>query len=290
MEGARPPFTYDRIAGGRSNLTYRVTDSGGREWALRRPPLGKALGSAHDMGREHRVVSALADTPVPVPVVAGYCTDESVNEAPFYVMEFLDGPDPAGARGRRGVRRGRPPGDRRAGDRHAGRDPCPGSRRRRPRRARQEGGLRRSPAPALAAAVGGLEDPRDPARRAGPRPAGGADPRAGPGNARPRRLPARQHDPRALRRGRRGRRLGALHARRSAGRRRPAARLLGRGGRHAPAAVRAGDDGARVPFPRGRQGSVRGEVGPRPGPRSSSSSRSATGSSRSSSRASTPAT
>ncbi len=89
---AAGPFTYDRIAGGRSNLTYRVTDSGGRSWALRRPPLGKALGSAHDMGREHRVVSALADTPVPVAPIAGYCTDESVNEAPFYVMEFVEGP------------------------------------------------------------------------------------------------------------------------------------------------------------------------------------------------------
>jgi aminoglycoside phosphotransferase (APT) family kinase protein len=92
VAGASGPFTYERIAGGRSNLTYRVTDSDGREGALRRPPLGKALGSAHDMGREHRVVSALAGTPVPVPAVAGYCTDESVNEAPFYVMEFLPGP------------------------------------------------------------------------------------------------------------------------------------------------------------------------------------------------------
>jgi aminoglycoside phosphotransferase (APT) family kinase protein len=54
--------------------------------------MGKALGSAHDMGREHRVVSALASTPVPVAPIAGYCTDESVNEAPFYVMEFVEGP------------------------------------------------------------------------------------------------------------------------------------------------------------------------------------------------------
>ncbi len=92
VDGARGPFSYERIAGGRSNLTYRVTDSDGREWALRRPPLGKALGSAHDMGREHRVVSALAPTPVPVAPIAGYCTDEAVNGAPFYVMEFVAGP------------------------------------------------------------------------------------------------------------------------------------------------------------------------------------------------------
>ncbi len=80
------------IAGGRSNLTYSVTDAEGTRWALRRPPLGKRLGSAHDMGREARVVGALADTPVPVPGVAGFCEDESVNEAPFYVMDFLPGP------------------------------------------------------------------------------------------------------------------------------------------------------------------------------------------------------
>ena len=64
--------------------------------------------------------------------------------------------------------------------------------------------------------------------------------------------------------GRRGRRLGALHARRPAGRRRPAARLLGRGGRHAAAALRAGDDGLGVPVPRGRQRPLRGALGPRP--------------------------
>jgi aminoglycoside phosphotransferase (APT) family kinase protein len=80
------------IAGGRSNLTYSVTDAAGARWALRRPPLGKRLGSAHDMGREHKVVAGLAATPVPVPPLAGFCEDETVNEAPFYVMEFLDGP------------------------------------------------------------------------------------------------------------------------------------------------------------------------------------------------------
>ena len=92
VDGSEGPFSYERIAGGRSNLTYSVSDSAGHRWALRRPPLGKALGSAHDMGREHRVVSALAGTPVPVAPIAGYCTDESVNEAPFYVMGFIEGP------------------------------------------------------------------------------------------------------------------------------------------------------------------------------------------------------
>ena len=92
VAGAKGPFSYDRIAGGRSNLTYSVTDSAGHRWALRRPPLGKALGSAHDMGREHRVVSAMAQTSVPVAPIAGYCTDDSVNDAPFYLMDFVEGP------------------------------------------------------------------------------------------------------------------------------------------------------------------------------------------------------
>jgi aminoglycoside phosphotransferase (APT) family kinase protein len=89
---AQLPLTFERISGGHSNLTYGVRDSAGARWALRRPPLGKRLGSAHDMGREQRVVSALAGTPVPVAPVAGFCEDESVNGAPFYVMEFVEGP------------------------------------------------------------------------------------------------------------------------------------------------------------------------------------------------------
>jgi aminoglycoside phosphotransferase (APT) family kinase protein len=92
IPSAEPPLTFERISGGHSNLTYGVRDAAGRRWALRRPPLGKRLGSAHDMGREQRVVSALAETPVPVAPVAGFCEDESVNEAPFYVMEFVEGP------------------------------------------------------------------------------------------------------------------------------------------------------------------------------------------------------
>jgi aminoglycoside phosphotransferase (APT) family kinase protein len=86
------PLRYERIAGGHSNLTYRVADAAGGEWALRRPPLGKTLSSAHDMAREHRVVSALGATPVPVAPVVGLCEDESVNGAPFYVMDFVRGP------------------------------------------------------------------------------------------------------------------------------------------------------------------------------------------------------
>jgi aminoglycoside phosphotransferase (APT) family kinase protein len=90
--GAALPLSFRKISGGHSNLTYEVSDAAGRRWALRRPPLGKRLGSAHDMAREHKVVSALAATDVPVAPIAGFCEDESVNEAPFYVMDFVEGP------------------------------------------------------------------------------------------------------------------------------------------------------------------------------------------------------
>lgn len=89
---AQPPLAFERISGGRSNLTYGVADSAGRRWALRRPPLGQRLASAHDMAREHRIVAALQGEPVPVAPVIGLCEDESVNGAPFYVMGFVEGP------------------------------------------------------------------------------------------------------------------------------------------------------------------------------------------------------
>ncbi|MBX6357306.1 MAG: phosphotransferase family protein [Micromonosporaceae bacterium] len=83
-------LTGSVIAGGRSNLTYRVTDGQSR-WVVRRPPLGHVLPTAHDMAREYRVISALRGTPVPVPKVVLYCADESVIGAPFYVMEEVPG-------------------------------------------------------------------------------------------------------------------------------------------------------------------------------------------------------
>jgi aminoglycoside phosphotransferase (APT) family kinase protein len=89
---ARPPLSFALIAGGRSNLTYAVTDDVGGRWVLRRPPLGHVLATAHDMSREHRIVAALADTDVPVPPAIGLSADDSVNGAPFYVMGFVDGP------------------------------------------------------------------------------------------------------------------------------------------------------------------------------------------------------
>ena len=85
------------IAGGRSNLTYRLTVSGpkgtegSRLLVLRRPPLGHVLPTAHDMSRECRVLSALAGTQVPVAPLVAACTDDEVIGAPFYVMEYVPG-------------------------------------------------------------------------------------------------------------------------------------------------------------------------------------------------------
>ena len=91
IPGLKPPLTFSLIAGGHSNLTYKFVDAGGEAHVLRRPPLGHVLESAHDMGREHRIVSALADTEVPVPPVHGHCDDVEVNGAPFYLMRYLEG-------------------------------------------------------------------------------------------------------------------------------------------------------------------------------------------------------
>jgi aminoglycoside phosphotransferase (APT) family kinase protein len=91
IDGAAGPFAFDLIAGGHSNLTYGVTDAAGHRYVLRRPPLGHVLPSAHDMSREHRIISALADTPVPVAPALGFTDDLTVNGAPFYVMGFVDG-------------------------------------------------------------------------------------------------------------------------------------------------------------------------------------------------------
>ncbi|MFG2758137.1 phosphotransferase family protein [Streptomyces wuyuanensis] len=84
------PLEARLIQGGRSNLTYSVTDGTGR-WIVRRPPLGHVLATAHDMKREHRVISALHPTAVPVPEPLLLCEDEDVLGAPFYVMEFVEG-------------------------------------------------------------------------------------------------------------------------------------------------------------------------------------------------------
>jgi aminoglycoside phosphotransferase (APT) family kinase protein len=91
VPGAAGPFRFDVIAGGHSNLTYRVTGANGDRYVVRRPPLGHRLASAHDMGREHKIISGLQRSAVPVAPALGFCDDEAVNDAPFYVMGFVDG-------------------------------------------------------------------------------------------------------------------------------------------------------------------------------------------------------
>ena len=91
IDGAVPPFAFAVIAGGRSNLTYKVTDANGSRYVLRRPPLGHVLATAHDMGREFKIISGIGTSNVPVAPALGMCTDLEVNDAPFYVMGYVDG-------------------------------------------------------------------------------------------------------------------------------------------------------------------------------------------------------
>lgn len=92
VDGVVPPLSFERVAGGHSCLTYIALDETGQRYVLRRPPLGQTLATAHDVAREHRIISALAGSAVPVAPALGLCTDPAVNDAPFYVMAFVDGP------------------------------------------------------------------------------------------------------------------------------------------------------------------------------------------------------
>jgi aminoglycoside phosphotransferase (APT) family kinase protein len=95
MDAQRPSLRHGEldgvvIAGGKSNLTYRVSD-GSSTWALRRPPLAHVLPTAHDMVREFRVIAALSAVGFPVPTAVALCEDIDVLGAPFYLMSFVDG-------------------------------------------------------------------------------------------------------------------------------------------------------------------------------------------------------
>ena len=91
VAGATPPFHCELITGGRSNLTFAVTDAAGNRFVLRRPPMTHLLATAHDVAREWRIVAALGRTPVPVPPALAVCGDTSVNGTPFAVTAFVDG-------------------------------------------------------------------------------------------------------------------------------------------------------------------------------------------------------
>jgi aminoglycoside phosphotransferase (APT) family kinase protein len=85
------PEAAVQIAGGHSNITVRITDAQGNHLVLRRPPLHSVLATAHDMGREYRLISAFGPTPLPVPRAVAYCPTDDVIGAPFFLMEFVPG-------------------------------------------------------------------------------------------------------------------------------------------------------------------------------------------------------
>ncbi len=90
LTGFGGAMSVRQFPGGQSNPTFLI-EAAGRRWVLRKKPPGKLLPSAHMIEREYRVISALADTGVPVPKAALLCEDDSIIGTPFYVMEFVEG-------------------------------------------------------------------------------------------------------------------------------------------------------------------------------------------------------
>src|SRR5271168_2548056 len=90
LPAAAGPLKVEQFPHGHSNLTYLIR-SGEQEWVLRRPPFGNRVKTAHDMGREYRILSGLCRIYAPAPAPALYCDDESVLGAPFYLMERRTG-------------------------------------------------------------------------------------------------------------------------------------------------------------------------------------------------------
>lgn len=84
------PLVVEQFPSGHSNLTYLLR-LGEREIVLRRPPYGSKVKSAHDMGREYRVLSKLHSAYALAPKVLLYCDDESILDSPFYLMERIPG-------------------------------------------------------------------------------------------------------------------------------------------------------------------------------------------------------
>jgi aminoglycoside phosphotransferase (APT) family kinase protein len=91
LAGFPPPYSFELIAAGGSNLTYRVCAGNGEKFILRRPPERARIATAHDMQREYRIMSALRGSAVPVPHMLAYCADAQVNGAEFYCMELVAG-------------------------------------------------------------------------------------------------------------------------------------------------------------------------------------------------------
>lgn len=90
LEGVDKPLKVRQFGGGAANLTY-LLDFGGRQYVLRRPPLGPVAAKAHDMSREFKVLSVLYKAFPPAPRAHLLCQDESVIGAPFFIMERRSG-------------------------------------------------------------------------------------------------------------------------------------------------------------------------------------------------------
>jgi aminoglycoside phosphotransferase (APT) family kinase protein len=84
-------LTIEQFPGGHSNLTYLVRVPGHSAYVLRRPPFSSKVATAHDMGREHRVLSKLAPVFAQAPMPLSFCDDASVLGAPFYLMQRIEG-------------------------------------------------------------------------------------------------------------------------------------------------------------------------------------------------------
>lgn len=91
IEGFEGPATVSQFKGGQSNPTFLVASRAGRKYVVRRKPPGNLLPSAHAVEREHRVITALGATDVPVPRTYALCEDASLLGTPFYVMDFVEG-------------------------------------------------------------------------------------------------------------------------------------------------------------------------------------------------------
>lgn len=90
IPGFELPMQVEQFRGGQSNPTYSIS-SGKRRYVLRKKPPGKLLPSAHAVDREHRIMTALYGTDVPVPRTRLLCEDDSIIGTAFFVMEFVDG-------------------------------------------------------------------------------------------------------------------------------------------------------------------------------------------------------
>src|SRR3979411_875525 len=90
VAGFEGPVEVEQFKGGQSNPTFLLR-GGEKRYVLRRKPPGKLLPSAHAVDREYRVITALADSDVPVGRTYCLCTDESVIGSMFYLMDYVEG-------------------------------------------------------------------------------------------------------------------------------------------------------------------------------------------------------